>query len=120
MKYTVEMVKFAGFSDELLKIAEDQEENRRFNKEKFKQFLKNTAVIGAGTGIGYGLGRAASSVFDNSRALHEPAGQFIVNVGLPVLGGLTAGALLRYRNKLRDELLEEAYQRGKEKGQEDV
>lgn len=56
---SLSLVTLEALSDELVKIASAQEgQNARF-----KKFLKSTALIGAGTGAGYGAGMLAEKAF---------------------------------------------------------
>ena len=52
-------VTLEALSDELTKIAADREERNA----RLKEFLKSTAIIGAGTGAGYGAGMLAEKAF---------------------------------------------------------
>ena len=90
------------------------------NKEVFKQFLKNTGAIAAGTGAGYGAGRLVVDTLKKSKRLKGPLTGWrkAVVMGLPLVGG---GAAMALRGQMRAEAeknLEDAYQRGLERGVE--
>lgn len=56
---SLSLVTLEALSDELTKIAAAKEERNA----RLKKFLKSTAIIGAGTGAGYGAGMLAEKAF---------------------------------------------------------
>lgn len=127
------MIVYYAFVDELEKIAQgidpqmaehekmlqDRPTHRKpMNKEVFKQFLKNTGAIAAGTGAGYGAGRLVVDALKKSKRLKGPMKGWrkAVVMGLPMVGG---GAAMALRGQMRAEAeknLEDAYQRGLDRG----
>lgn len=118
------MISLDSFSDEMCKIAQidpqmmelerlQQEEikPRRMNKEVFKQFLKDTALIAGGAGAGYGAGRLTADLLKKHRGAPKGVRKALL-IGGPVVGG---GAALALRGMMREEQKrrqEQAYQRG--------
>lgn len=63
---SLSLVTLEALSDELMKIAAAQEakETQQSRSDRFKKFLKSTALIGAGAGAGYGAGMVAEKAFE--------------------------------------------------------
>ena len=114
------MISFSSFGDELIKIAQYDPKNRPVNREKFKQFLGNTAMIAAGTGLGYGAAHLVGSGL--KRFAGSPASKVRqgLAIGLPVAGGLAVMGYKRELDKEKNRLLEEAYQRGLKRQQQEA
>jgi len=131
---------FSSFSDELIKIAQQEPgfpdprmveiaqrqqstpKQKYLNKEVLKQFGKNTLAIGAGTAAGEGLATLTNMGLEAGakrlgHKLHPAVPHVVRGVTIPVMG---AGSLMAYRamRQRADEKLEEARQRSAaEKGE---
>lgn len=129
-------VQMSAFEDELCKIAQAEIDpqmmehermlrerpthRKGLNREAFKEFMKNTAVIAAGSGIGYGLGRLTVDTLKKSKSLKGPIKGWrkAVLMGAPLVGG---SAAMMLRGQMREEAnqrLDDAYQRGLDRGVE--
>lgn len=114
---TETMISIEAFSNELQKIAEDSASSPRrpVNREQLKQFAKDTAIVAAGSGLGYGLGKLTIKGLKRyGRKLPKNVRRGLI-VGLPVAGGAGGLAISKMREKEQDRRLEEAYQRGAKK-----
>ena len=86
---SAEVVTFSSFSDEISKIAAEHfEPPRSDGKVKLKKWLKNTALIGAGTGIGTGAGMIAEKLV---RKYHPEIGPM---TKMKYLSGLASAATM--------------------------
>jgi len=106
------VIDFSSFSDELQKIAADTGPTKPINKELFIQFLKNTGAIAAGTGLGYGAGSLARNALSRYAGPRSSSWRKPLAIGLPIAGGMAAMLYKSVLDKKKNELLDEAYQRG--------
>lgn len=130
----INFVHLSAMEDEICKIAQGRidpqmiehekilrdkpEVKKSINREAFKEFLKNTGAIAAGTGAGYGLGRLTVDALKKSKKLKGPVKGWrkAVIMGAPVVGGGLAMALRGQMRQEADRRLDDAYQRGLDRG----
>lgn len=64
--FSLSSVTLEALSDELMKIAAAQEakETQQSRRDRLKKYLKSTALISAGAGVGYGAGMIAEKAFE--------------------------------------------------------
>ena len=102
---SADIVTLSAFSDEMAKIADVQPEAEQEPKKKggLKTWLKNTALVGAGTAVGTGAGMLAEKLVKN----HFPKVQVPTKAKLltGVAGGATVGGMLlkSYMQKVKNE-----------------
>lgn len=96
------------------------EKNQRFNKEKLKQFLGNTALIAGGSGVGYGTAEAVRHGLKKFRGSRGSKIRQVAALALPMVGGAAVVGYKQQLDKEKKKRLEEAYQRGVAKGQRDI
>jgi hypothetical protein len=104
--FTVESL--AALSDELLKIAADQQAKK---PSTFKKVLKNSLLVAGGYGVGHGVGMLADKGL--GKALGDKWSKMVPESkkkwAYPALGAASAGAFLanEYLNYKRQQALQD-------------